>query len=84
MRWSQRVRLKNPRYFNDGMINAVMNDKDMPEMYSHECIKPKKTTEEDVVACIFEYVLTQESLIEGLKNMDQKVKRQQGRANPNT
>ena len=65
-RRSHRVRLKNPRYYNDGMINATISKEDIPELQLQECNQPKMMLDEDVVMCVFEYVLTQYELMKRL------------------
>ena len=70
VRRSHRVKLKNPRYYNHGMVNATVSDKDLPKM--QECNQPRRATEEDVVTNVFEYVLTQYGLVRGLKKYGSK------------
>ena len=38
MRWrSHRVRLRNPTYYNDEMINITISKEDFPELQEDEC-----------------------------------------------
>ena len=57
VRRSHRVRLRSPRYYNDGMMNATLSDEDLPK--SQECTQQRMATDEDVVTSAFEYVLAQ-------------------------
>ena len=70
MRRSHRVRLRNPRYYNDRVVNETVSDKDLPKM--QECNLPRRVTEEDVVTNVFEYVLNQYGLVRGLKKYGSK------------
>ena len=56
VRQSHRVRLRNPRYYNDGVANATISDEDLPKI--QECNQPRRHTEEDMVRNVFKYVLT--------------------------
>ena len=69
VRCSNRARLRNPRYNNDGVVNATMSDNDLPKMLW--CNQPRRATEEDVVTNAFEYVFIQYGLVRGLKNGSQ-------------
>ena len=51
-RRTHRVRLRNPRYCNDVMINITISKEDFPELQEDECNQPKKTTEEDVAMSV--------------------------------
>ena len=70
-----RVRLRNSRYYNHGMINTTISDEDLPKL--QECTKPRNAMEEDVMASTFEYALTQYGLVKGLQKYGSKEKRQQ-------
>ena len=60
-------KIKNPWHYNQDMINAVIGDNDLPEIHLDECRQPYKVGEEDEVATIFEYLLTQYDLRQSWK-----------------
>ena len=62
-----RVRLKNPQYYNQDVINTDIEDRGLPEIHPDECRQSYKSGEKDVVAAVFEYLLTQHNLKQGLK-----------------
>ena len=70
VRRSHRARLKNPRYYNDEMLNATISDKDLPKL--QECTQPRMATDKDVVTSVLEYVLTQYGLVKGLQKYRSK------------
>ena len=69
---SHSVWLKNPRDYNDGMINATILEEDFPEPQENEDNQPRMSTDEDVVTNIFEYLLTQYELMKGLRKYGTK------------
>ena len=59
------MRLRNPRYYSDGVVNVTTSDEGLPKM--QECNQPRRVTEEDMATYVFEYVLTQYGLVRGLQ-----------------
>ena len=50
VRRSHKVRLKNPRHYNNGMTNKTISEGDLPK--SQEFTQPRMATDEDVMTSV--------------------------------
>ena len=62
----KRRKSRNPRYFNSDTVNALMSDDNQRNIKANDEQEPQDAIENNETPLIFEYVLTQYSLKQGL------------------
>ena len=67
VRIGKRIKFKNQCYFKQDVVNMIVQNQHPPKRHSKEHRKPSKAAEDNVVVTIFEYILTQYNLKQGLK-----------------
>ena len=59
--------MKNPKYYNNDVVNTMINNEDLCPEHTGVWRVPSKANEEVVMASILEYVMTQYNLKQGFQ-----------------